>query len=840
MISWRVPEFREGPLVQWGPSPAGVDATPRVRTFDLQHQVVRVRFDWARRAVVGSTTLRIAPLPDTSIVAVVALDAIGMTIQRVRSSAGATLRHDYDGRTLSVHLPSPLRGRGTATFTVDYEAVRPAKGVYFTPRRHTVWTQGETEDTRHWVPTYDHPGDRTTWEIFVRTPARELALSNGRLVASQRVGSETEWHWRLDAPAPVYLMSVVTGDYTVLQDRWRSVPVGYWTYPDSVAAAWRGFGKTPRMMEWLALRTGIPYPWGKYDQVIVPDFIYGGMENVTASTLADDAILHPAWAEAHAHASTEGLVVHELAHQWFGNLVAVEDWSHVWLNEGFARMLEADWREEDHGIDEAEYTRALVREAAIAADLRARRPLVWNRRAEDPIELITGHVYARGASVLEMLRADLGDSVFWAGVRQYLADHRLALASTDDLRAALEAASGRGLGSFFDTWVRGAGFPAFRVSFAFDSVTRELSLEAHQVQPRDRLTGFFEADVEVEVLTDSGAVRRVLAARDSVARVTLPLPAPPRAILWDRRARLLHVTDFPRSTMMLAYQLAHAEDVPGRLEAVQLLRERLAEPRAIAALDAAARADASWAIRMRAASALAESPASDSITADSVVAALVRTIRDSDPRVREAAAGALGIVAERALATASPAAATLDATARADAPRSAFLQAAVTLLDSTIAGDGSGFVRAAAIRSLARLDHSRTLVNARSMLERSSWLDVERRAALEALAMLRMPEAWELVRGALDADRPATRAAAIAALLATGTERPAMTSAALAPLLEDDSPQVRGAAARALEALGDASALAPLESRVLREADAAVRAALVAAIERLRGGGRPN
>ena len=814
MVSWRVPAFRPAPLVRWGPIPVGEERPPRTRTFDLQHQVVRVRFDWARRAVAGSTTLRVAPLADSLPITAIALDAVGMTIERVRSSSGAALRHEYDGRLLTVHLPSPVRGRSTATFTIDYGAVRPSKGVYFIDRRHTVWTQGEAEETRHWVPTFDHPGDRTTWEIFVRTTSRDLALSNGRLVTSRRVGAETEWHWRQDSPAPTYLMSVVTGDYTVLQDRWRSIPVGYWTYPDSVAAAWRGFGKTPRMMEWLALRTGVAYPWNKYDQVVVPDFIYGGMENVTATTMADDAILHPAWAEPHAHSAAEGLVMHELAHQWFGNLVALEDWPHVWLNEGFARMLEAAWREEDHGRDEAELTRAVVRDAAVVADLRSRRPLVWNRYTTDPIELfLSGHVYARGAAVLEMLRAELGDSLFWAGVQRYLAAHRLGNVTTGDLRAAMEAASGRDLAAFFESWVHGAGFPAFRVSFAYDTAQRTLALEAHQVQPRDSMTGWFAADIEIEVLTDSGPARGVVVSRDSVARLELALRAPPRAIVWDRGARLLHVADFPRSTVMLAHQLEHAGDVPARLEAVRLLGERLDEPKAIAALARAVRADSFWALRARAASALAGAPA-DSVAADSVIAALLAASGDADPRVREAAAASLGPVSARA----------------------SVAQAAAERLDSLARSDPSRLVRAAAVRSMAAFDRERALRVARLMLARDAWLDVERRAALDALALLRGTEAWELARGALGAARPATRTSAIAALVATGAERADATSAALSPLLEDDVPSVRAAAARALGTVGDGSALAPLESRALREQDSAARSAMDAAIQRLRGG----
>ncbi|HEU4586474.1 MAG TPA: M1 family aminopeptidase, partial [Gemmatimonadaceae bacterium] len=294
MVSYRVPEFGPLPIVKWGPPPEGEPHSTRARSYDLQHQVVRVRFDWDRHAVEGTTTLTLAAL-DTAITSVT-LDAVGMTFSKVADARDRALEHDYDGRTLTVHLPSPLAPHARASITLAYESVRPKKGAYFVDRRHVVWTQGEMIDTRYWIPTYDEPNDKTTWEIYIRTAKGERALSNGRLVGSRTVGNEVEWHWKLEKPASTYLMTAVTGNYTVLQDKWRDVPIGYWTYPDSVKAAWRGFGATPRAMRIFSEKTGVKYPWVKYDQIVAPDYIFGGMENVTATTQADDGILHPAWA----------------------------------------------------------------------------------------------------------------------------------------------------------------------------------------------------------------------------------------------------------------------------------------------------------------------------------------------------------------------------------------------------------------------------------------------------------------------------------------------------------------------------------------------------------------
>lgn len=838
MVSYRVPELRALPLVDWGALPPGERRADRVRTYDLQHQIVRVRFDRERRSVVGSTTIRLAALPESAPLPTVVVDAVGMTIGRIATAGGAALRHDYDGRTLTIHLATSLRAGATTSVVIEYETVRPAAGAYFSSSRPIVWTHGEPEDTRHWVPTFDHPGDRTTWELIVRTPRDELALSNGRLVASRRVAGEMEWHWRLDTPAPTYLMSVVTGPYTVLQDRWRAVQLGYWTYADSIAAAWRGFATTPRMMELMLSYTGTSYPWSKYDQVVVPELAHAGVENVTATTMADDAILHPVWAEPHTHLPTEALVMHELAHHWFGNVLSIGDWSHVWLNEGFARMLESDWREAEHGRDEAEYGRLLVREAAVAADLRARRPLVYGRFEEDPLELFaTGHVYARGAAVLEMLRAELGDSAFLAGVGRYVEGHRMDVVATPALREAMEQASGRPLGDFFDQWVNGAGYPAFRIEFAHDTVAGILSLSAAQVQPTDSLTGWFEAEVVVEVLTDSGTVMDTLVVRDSVASTRMTLRAAPRAIVWDRAARLLQVADFPRSTVMLAWQLEHADRVPARVEAVRVLGERTSEALATRALGRAARGDPFWAVRVRAATALGGMRAG----LDSASAVLVSVTRDWDPRVREAGALALGALAledsaavryeaELAVIATLPDSAMLARRAARDSMRAARVERLEELIDQ----DVSSFVRAAAVQGLAMLNAERGLLAASEMLSRDSWMDLERRGALAALTVVGGAEAAELVRATLASPRAVTRAAALNALVVMRSDSIPVQASVLVPLLGDPAPAVRIAAAQALATIGDPGAIAALEVRLREERDRAVRRAIGRAARALR------
>jgi aminopeptidase N len=832
IVSYRVPEFGTLPIVKWGPPPEGEPHSPRARSYDLQHQVVRVRFDWDRHAVEGTTTLTLAAL-DTAITSV-ALDAVGMTFGKVADSRDRALRHDYDGRTLTVHLPSPLAPHARTSITLAYESVRPKKGAYFVDRRHVVWTQGEMIDTRYWIPTYDEPNDRTTWEMYIRTAKGERALSNGRLVGSRTVGNEVEWHWKLEKPASTYLMTAVTGNYTVLQDRWRDVPIGYWTYPDSVKAAWRGFGATPRAMRIFSEKTGVKYPWVKYDQIVAPDYIFGGMENVTATTQADDGILHPEWAEPQANA--DGLVAHELGHQWYGDLLTTESWADAWLNEGFATFMEQIYRETAHGKDEGAIDRLGAQQQTIAADARTRRPLVWSRWKVDPLELfLSGHIYPRGASVLQMLRHQLGDSLFWSAMHGYTTKHAYGNVTSGDLRAAFEAATGRDFHEFFEQWVYGAGVPQFRVSYAYDSTSRRLTLRSEQTQPVDSMTGIFTVPVDVKVLTDEGPVRGVMQVHGKESTLSLALPAPPRAIRWNDGGWVLEAHDFPRPTVMLRYQLEHDDDVIGRLEAVTLLSQRPSERIAAAAVAKAAREDAFWAVREAAAAALREFASqkriatgdSDSAAAiatggagalpratsfqDSVAAAaLLVASADSDARVRESAATSLASFPGD----------------RVDAR-----------LGELARMDSSLFVRGAALVSFARVDPREALPAIRETLQRDSWLDIERTSAVRALEFVDTPEAWSMLLPwlALSVDRH-TRQAAIATLTAKAVKsgRQADAAAAIEPVLDAPDFYSRASAAEALGTLGQESSLPALEARRKVEAESRVINAIDAAAKEIR------
>jgi aminopeptidase N len=723
----QVPPFAQGPLITWGAEPAGTEHAERVRTYDLQHQSTTIRFDWPRHAVVGTTTMQIGGLDGATPLSDVAIDAGDMTIKRV-ASGSTVLRHDYDGHTLVVHLGTPLRAGSKTSITIDYDGANRTKGAYFRPVRHIVWTQGETEDNRYWVPTYDFPNDKTTWEFFIWTAKGERALSNGRLAGSRTAGDSIEWHWVLDKPASTYLMTTVVGNYTVLQDKpWRTATIGYWTYPDSVAAARRGFGKTPAAVDVFSRKTGVPYPWNKYDQIVIPEFQYGGMENVTATSQNDTEILLPAWAVPEV--SADDLMSHELGHQWYGDLLTTRRWADVWLNEGFATFMEQIFREEDKGVDEGAIDRLGTHEQTIDADRRARRPIVYGKWVNDPIEVFfSGHIYPKGATILQMLRHQLGDSAFWKAMNRYTTSHAYGNVVTDDLRRAFEESTGRDYKAFFDQWVYGAGFPVFQVSSRYDPASARITVSATEVQPRDSLTGFFDVDSDIEVRTDSGVVRFTVPVRNGTGEASATLRAPPRSIRWDKGDWILDITDFPRSTAMMRYQLVNDDDVLGRIEAVGVLAQRPTDRLALDALIRSSRNDRFWAVRSRAVDALAawggDSSRVGSQPMTGVKDALLRATFDPDARVRQSAAGGLGQLPVSG----------------------AQAQDAVVRLRNVARTDRSLIVRGAALASDIRLEKAAAIPLAKQMMAAEEWQDVIRAPALTALKTLDTPEARQLIQ----------------------------------------------------------------------------------------------
>ena len=568
----------------------------RQHGFDLLHQRMDVSFDMARRLVTGSVRTRLAVTTRTD---TVRLDAGNLTIDGAADARGKALKFSYDTSRVTVRLPRTARAGDTVEFTLRYHTV-PERGIYFVPRRHVIWSQGEATETRNWIPTYDTPNDKTTWEFYVTADTGMKVLSNGRLVDVKPAGrGQQVWHWAQDEAASTYLYSVVVAPFTVLRDNWRGVPVEYWVDPDTTAAAWRTFGETPSMIEIYSRVTGVNYPWAKYAQSVIPDFTFGGMENVSATTQTD-LVLHAAGGEPEN--AGRGLNAHELAHQWFGDLTTAADWSHIWLNEGLTTYMESVQNEKSRGWDAGQQSWWGQQQQAMQADVNQPRPLVWGKyEGDDPIVLFfSGHVYPKGAQLAHQLRRLLGDSLFWAGMHRFLTDNAHKPVTTADYAVAFEKVANRDLDWFFDQWAYGIGYPKVTVARKWDPAAKSLAVTVSETQPIDSAHPLFRFPVTIRVVTRDSVVRREIMVTKQSETFALPLPGEPLTFRFDEGGWLLGTVKTDQTPEELAELARHDLDWAARNWALRelagstdsaavaarrfvLLNERSASLRAVAA-----------------------------------------------------------------------------------------------------------------------------------------------------------------------------------------------------------------------------------------------------------------
>ncbi|HVJ89177.1 MAG TPA: M1 family metallopeptidase, partial [Labilithrix sp.] len=548
-------------------------------------------------------------------------DAVGFAIASVEVAGGAA-NHTYDGTRLVVAVGVDVE---CADLVVVYSAT-PRKGIYFLDadehvptRPKQAWTQFQEEDARHVFPCHDKPHVKMTTETRIRVPAGFHVLSNGALAGRERVGESEIFHWKMEDPHPSYLVTIVAGEFTEIAAvaklhgeprspeetvavSGRDVPLSYLVPKGREEDAKRTFARTPEMISWFSDLLGVPYPWNKYAQVVVSDFIFGGMENTTATTMYEHILLDE---RAAIDVTSDDLIAHELAHQWFGDLVTCRDWSEGWLNEGFATFMEHVWREHHLGHDEYEYgIRHDLGSYLGEATGRYRRPIVC-QDYDAPLDLFDRHLYEKGGLVLHVLRAELGDTLFWKGVSTYLRRHSRGVVETRDLLRALEEVSGRSLGRRFEEMVQRPGHPDVEIDLSWEDGV--LRCAAKQTQATaDGVPNAFEVPI-VLVIVDpvTGSSRREkLRLTSRIDTFSVPCPSRPRFVVVDPEMRILGDVTVKAPADMLRAQLAEAPTGRGRWLAAQALA-KVDDPPTIQALGARLFDDKEfWGVRVECAEAL--------------------------------------------------------------------------------------------------------------------------------------------------------------------------------------------------------------------------------------------
>jgi aminopeptidase N len=740
--------------------------------YDLIHQRIEVgKFDWDATAFDGNVTTTIVSLR-AGLDSVVLDMGRRLAVRTVKGARNVLLGFSRPGDSIVVRLPRPVGFRDTVRFTIDYHGrITHGRGLYFfkaepgRPRRtQQVYSGGGTDGNPNWIPTYGAPNDKATWDLIARVPAGLTVVSNGRLVSDrpdppargagaarrQRAATRTV-HWRQERPASTYLLSFVAAPLRKVTDRWRDVPVEYYVSSEDMAHARRLFGVTPDMMETFSRLTRLKYPWGRYSQTTVTDFI-GGMENVGATTLVDWVPDAQAYRDRPWYRHT--LIPHELAHQWFGNLVTAENWSNYWLNEGMAEFMAGQYWATKHGryaeddfyLDE--YRRFM------AADARRRVPLA---------SFNSNNVYTKGALVMQMLKKHLGPERFWASINQYLVRHSFANATSDDLRRAVLHATGENLDWFWDQWVYGTGYPELTVTSAYDSAAGALALTVRQTQAdaardsagvRFATPLVFQGLVSVRVATSSGELRRRVRInrREQVVRVE-GLKSEPNMVVFDESNALLKRLTFEQPTRWLANQLSRDASLWNRSWVIDQLAQRTADSLAGSALTRAALGADYYLTRAQAVAALRSFPAAVSLPP------LQAAMRDTSAAVRETAVTTLGLVGGA--------------------------QAQATVLNAW-KRDSSYQVRASALTVLARLDSVGSRPRVLAGLRTRSYRNVIQTAAITAAA--RAPDST-LIEGLEKIIGEQQLPSLVLATLASGGDTHALT--ALVRHRNDPRPWVR-------------------------------------------------
>lgn len=776
------------------------------RPLDTRHIRLDLTLKLTQKSLAGSCTTTLAAIDDhvTSMV----FDAVNFKDVRV-SSPDRAVRHAYDGRKLQVTWSKPLPRGQSITIAVRYRVTKPKLGVYFVgPDRYNrskpvqVWTQGEDEYNRFWFPCHDAPQERATTEVRITVPKGYTAVSNGALVrtAHNRRSGITTFHWKQNVPHAPYLVSFAVGKFSVIRDLWRKVPVLYFCPTGREDDARRAFGKTPKMMEFFSKSLGVPYPYAKYAQVAAVDFVYGGMENTSATTQTA-LTLHDA--RAHLDFSSDPLVAHELAHQWFGDLVTCKDWSHAWLNESFATYLEALFKEHDLGYDEFIYQIYQNSQAYFEEDKeRYRRPLVTHI-FKGPHDLFDRHLYEKGSVVLHMLRGLLGDRSFWRSLNLYLRRHRAQTVETVDLVNAIQDATGKNVRPFFDQWVFKAGHPEYKVRFWWDARTKKIFLRVLQIQSVNDETPLFSAPIGFAFHTAKGVLRFTETIDKKDQLLSFRLSSPPTLVLFDPDHWILKKVDIAKPEEMWLEQLTQDPHVLGRLEAAQVLG-RLATPRAVRALANALLKEKFWGTQAGMAQALGSARSMDAMEA------LLIGLREvTHPKSRRAIFEALG---------------------RYSHPR------VVREVQTLCSTEKSYFAEGEATRTLGRMRDPSLLGLLKGMLRRESWNDVLRCASLEGIAAMRLPESVQILKSFTRSPHSHNARMTAARCLASFGQGQEKIQKHLVGLLKDPFLLVKLTAVRALGAFADERVTLALRKYTSGDLDGRLKRVAEETIRKIRKG----
>jgi aminopeptidase N len=753
------------------------------RDYDLQNVRTHLWFDVEHKSIRGEVTHSISVLRGD--ITQIKFSSVDLKIESVTLD-GKDAKFATDAENLNISLAHPAKRGEKHEIFIRYEG-KPTKGLYFVlpdkdypDRPKEIWTQGESEDTRNYIPIYDYPNDRTTSEMLLTVPATWLTVSNGQLVGikSESDGTKT-WDWKQSEPLSTYLISAVAGEFVEKKDAWRGVTLRYVVPRGEEYKIDSTFSRTKQMLDAFSDRLDVKYPWAQYAQTSVDDFVVGGMENTSATTLTTSGLVNPKLAGEELEGSDD-LNSHELAHQWFGDLVTCKDWANIWLNEGFATYFEHYWLEAHYGADEAAYEFWRDQNRWMGQKRLYGVPIVTHE-TEDMIEY-TGNIYNKGGWVLKMLRSQLGDENFFHGLHNYLQINRGKNVVTADLQKAIEEVTGTNVDKFFQQWVYRAGAPKFDVNYTYDEAAHQVKLQVKQTQKAEGMVSIFDVWPDVEIATAGGRKSYPIEVSKADETFTFRADGAPLMVVFDKGDQILKSVEFKKDPALLMYQLKNAEAMTDRADAAVALGDVKDNADAVTALGEAAQHDPFWGVRAEALKALGK------IGGAVAEKQVFGTINDEKPWVREVAVEQLGNFKD-------------DQTLGAK-------------LTDFAANDKAYRVRAAALGALAQLKAPNAFDTLAAAAKSDSPDDTIRVAALRALGTLGDDRAVPVLLEWAGPGKPLdSRGAAIGAVASLDKSNHELTKTITSYLPERHS-RVRFSTVIALGRRGDPEAIGPLEDLI--------------------------
>ena len=600
------------------------------RIVDVLHLKLDVTPDFRSRTVSGTATMTFKPIARP--LKVLTMHQVDLNVHQVTGSHSIE-GYDLEGETLLVTFTDPIPAEETASVNVKYDA-EPTEGLYFRTRElgykdEHIWTQGETHESRHWYPSFDYPNERFTSEVICRVPDDMTVLSNGIEISNEVANGVRTSHWKQEKPHVNYLIALVAGPLKKISGMHRDIPLGLYVQPSDIDEAKNTFEGLEEMMAFFEEEIGVPFPWAQYNQVTIYDPHFGGMENTTLTTLSVGTLHRKEQTEKLR--SSRGLVAHELAHMWFGDYVTCKDWSHLWLNEGFATYYDALHQRHVEGEDVFLFTMLRRQESIVGR--KDRIPIV-RRDYDNEMSQFSYRAYSKGSWILHMLRSQLGEELYRKCVKTFLERHALSSVVTEDLNRIIEELSGRSYDPFFDQWVYHARHPELKVSYSWDEAKNLAKVSVAQTQKIDDDVLLFAFPTTLRFSGEDWVVDHEILVSEKDQDYYVALDAKPTSVRFDPELTVLAKIDFKKPKAMLLEELKNGDTLT-RLLAAQRLGDHK-DQKTIDALKTALNGDSFYSVRSRASAALGK------IRNTEALKALAASTAQTDSRVRNSVARDIG------------------------------------------------------------------------------------------------------------------------------------------------------------------------------------------------------